>query len=105
MGTCDSSAERFAPVRYRVLKAPHHGSATSSSEHFLDQLRPTLAIVSAGRGNAFGHPAPSVVSRYDSRGIALYRTDQDGAVTIDTDGHELEVSTISGRTAYWPPGR
>lgn len=96
-------AERFAPVRYRVLKVPHHGSATSSGEMLLEHLQPTLAIVSAGRGNAFGHPAPSVVSRYDRRGIGLYRTDQDGAVTIDTDGHALEVSTISGRTAYWPP--
>ena len=95
--------DTFGPAPLRVLKVPHHGSLTSSTEPFITRLHPTVAVISAGRGNAFGHPAPAVVSRYESHGASIYRTDQDGAVTIDTDGHELAVSTVTGRTAYWPP--
>ncbi len=49
-------ASRFARVPVRILKVPHHGSATSSSQHLLDALRPDVAVISAGRGNPFGHP-------------------------------------------------
>jgi competence protein ComEC len=79
-----------APVR--VLKVPHHGSAGSSSMRFLTALRPQLAIISCGRGNRFGHPSPPVLARYRDVGTAVYRTDQHGAITIDTDGHTVSVT-------------
>jgi competence protein ComEC len=75
-----------APIT--VLKAPHHGSATSSSQPFLTALAPSLAIVSAGRGNRFGHPAPAVVARYDAMGTTLFSTATDGEVTIGPKGNE-----------------
>ncbi len=71
-----------------VVKAPHHGSNTSSTPEFLDHFSPVAAVASAGRHNRFGHPHPDVVERYQHRDIDLFRTDQHGAVvvTIDDDG-------------------
>lgn len=96
---------RFETAPLRVLKAAHHGSASSSSERWLSQLRPTAAVVSAGRYNTFGHPAPSVLARYALVGTAMYRTDRDGAISIDTDGARLVVHTVSGRSAVHEPRR
>ena len=74
-----------------VLKAAHHGSATSSSEEFIDALAPAAVIFSSGRGNRFGHPAPVVVERFTRRDVAMFNTASDGAVFVDTDGKSVEV--------------
>ncbi len=74
------------PARLRVVKIPHHGSLTSSTENFVRAMHPTIAIVSAGRANHFGHPVPEVLERYRAAGADIFRTDRDGAVTVDTDG-------------------
>ncbi len=95
-------AEAFAPARLRVVKVPHHGSLTSSSAGFVHALRPTVAVVSAGRSNHFGHPAPEVLARYEAAGAAVYRTDRDGAVSIATDGHSLTVATFGGEGRVFP---
>ena len=90
-------APSFDDAPIRIVKVPHHGSATSSSQVFLDALRPDIAVISAGRGNPFGHPVASVLERYRSAGSAIYRTDQDGAVSVETDGTTLRVTTFLGR--------
>ncbi|HKB12839.1 MAG TPA: DNA internalization-related competence protein ComEC/Rec2, partial [Vicinamibacterales bacterium] len=77
-------ASSFPPARLRIVKIPHHGSLTSSSSEFLAALHPQLAIVSAGRNNHFGHPVPEVLDRYRAIGAELFRTDQDGAVMVDS---------------------
>ncbi len=82
----------------RVLKVPHHGSLTSSSPEFLQALQPQIAVFSAGRANHFGHPAPHVLQRYRDIGAAIFRTDEDGAITLHTDGHSIDVHTFPGRT-------
>jgi competence protein ComEC len=89
-----SAADR-APIR--ILLAPHHGSATSSGEAFLRALAPAVGIVSAGRGNRYGHPHAAALARWDARGVPVFRTDRDGAVTVTTDGYEAHVSTFTGR--------
>ncbi len=91
-------APGFERAPIRILKVPHHGSATSSSTPFLDALRPDIAVISAGRGNPFGHPVPVVLARYRDIGAAIYRTDHDGAVTVETDGITVRVKTFTGRT-------
>ncbi len=88
---------RLHASRLRVIKVPHHGSVTSSSREFLEVLRPQIAIVSVGRSNHFGHPVPAVLERYRDVGAEIFRTDQDGAVTLDSDGRVIEVHTFSGR--------
>lgn len=79
-----------------VLKAPHHGSASSSSMRFLERVRPRVVLVSAGRGNLFGHPAPAVLGRYADVNAVVFRTDRDGQVDVMTDGRSLEVRTFTG---------
>ena len=90
-------AASFGPARLRVVKVPHHGSATSSSDGLVRGLSPDAAVISAGRGNRFGHPAPSVVERYLAAGVEVFRTDRDGAVSMATDGRSLDVRTHAGR--------
>ena len=65
-----------APIR--ILKVAHHGSRTSSSLELLSEWRPQLALISAGRGNTFGHPAPEVLQRLDAIGATVLRTDLTG---------------------------
>ena len=90
-------APAFARAAIRILKVPHHGSATSSSMEFLRALRPDIAVVGAGRGNPYGHPVPAVLSRYRGLGAAIYRTDLDGAVTVETDGNTVRLRTFTNR--------
>ena len=82
-----------------VLKAPHHGSGTSSSQEFLAALHPAVVVISCGRGNRYGHPVPYVLDRYHSIGATVFRTDQDGETEIVTDGQTLAVQTFTGR--HW----
>jgi competence protein ComEC len=81
-----------------ILKAAHHGSATSSSEDFIDTTKPRAVIFSAGRNNRFGHPAKVVVERFARRGVEMFNTAHDGAVFVDTDG---KSATVTG----WSTGR
>ena len=85
------------PAPLRVLKAPHHGSLTSSSPEFLRGIEPQVVVFSAGRANHFGHPAPAVLQRYRDIGAAIFRTDEDGAIVLDIDGHAIDVRTFTGR--------
>jgi competence protein ComEC len=68
-----------------VLKAPHHGSRTSSSGAFVAAVRPQVAVLSLGYRNSFGFPAPEVVARYLAAGARVFRTDQSGAVRVGLD--------------------
>jgi competence protein ComEC len=94
-------APATSPSPLRVLKVPHHGSLTSSSPDFIRALAPRIAVISVGRANSFGHPAPAVIERYRRAGAAIFRTDVDGAVTISTDGRVVDVATALGRRARY----
>ena len=80
--------------RLRILKVAHHGSRTSSSSVLLDAWRPQIAVISCGRGNRFGHPADEVLRRLESVGARVLRTDLEGQITIETDGHSLRTATF-----------
>jgi competence protein ComEC len=77
-----------------VLKLAHHGSRTSTSPQFLDRVQPAFAIVSSGYRNSYGHPHPDVVRRLERHGVSVLRTDQDGLVSVATDGERIFVSTF-----------
>ncbi len=81
------------PLQSQVLKLGHHGSRTSSSLPFLMEVRPLLAIYSAGVGNSYGHPHPEVLQRMRDYDVPTYGTDQDGTIVVLTDGQELQVQT------------
>jgi len=88
---------RLEPARTVILKAPHHGSATSSTPELLAALRPAAVIFSCGRNNRFGHPHPAVVGRYKAIGSAIFSTAEDGAVFVETDGGEVALKGWTGR--------
>jgi competence protein ComEC len=78
-----------------VLKAPHHGSRTSSSAAFIAAVRPQVAILSLGYRNHFNFPAPEVVERYVAAGGHVFRTDRSGAVSVDLGKLPLVVHTFN----------
>jgi competence protein ComEC len=98
-------AARLRPSPLRVVKVPHHGSLTSSTTEFIHALQPQVAVVSVGRANRFGHPVPEVLDRYHEAGADIFRTDRDGAVTIDTDGNSIDVHTFTGNAKTYGPQR
>jgi competence protein ComEC len=81
-----------AYLRSSVLKLPHHGSNTSSSRAFLDAVRPQVAVISVGSDNDFGHPSREVLERL-GKNTLVYRTDQNGSVTVTSDGRRLWIET------------
>lgn len=74
-----------------VLKVGHHGSDTSSSEIFLNQINPKIAVISVGQGNSYGHPKQVVIDRLNSLNANIYRTDLSGTIVIMCDGNKCEV--------------
>lgn len=91
---------------YDVVKVPHHGSRSSSSPGFVAATCPSVAFVSVGAANRFGHPNAAVVGRYANQGTLLLRTDRDGTLHAATDGRSVEVSAyVLGRWSRVVPAR
>jgi competence protein ComEC len=92
-GVAESRLVEDRLPRIDVLKVAHHGSKTSTSDEFLDQARPTFAILSLGRDNLYRFPHPGVLERLRQRRVMTLRTDQKGLIRISTDGRDLELAT------------
>lgn len=86
-----ASLSKFGKVN--VLKAGHHGSKTSSSQKFLDVLKPEYVIISAGKENSYGHPHKAVLERYFNNGATVYGTFRSGTIVMKTNGHSLSFQT------------
>jgi competence protein ComEC len=80
---------RGGDLTAELLKAPHHGSKTSSTPAFIGSVRPRHVVFCVGARNQWGFPAPEVVDRYAAAGAERWRTDQNGAVTFVSDGRSL----------------
>jgi competence protein ComEC len=89
-------APLLSPASVRILKVAHHGSRTSTSRELLEAWRPQYAVISAGRGNTFGHPHPDVLGRLEAIGATVVRTDLHGQITIETDGRRVDIRTYVG---------
>lgn len=76
-----------------VLKVAHHGSRTSSSEEFLEQVKPEYAIISCRQDNDYGHPHKEVIGRL--KGVKIYRTDEEGTILVTSDGENLEFESLN----------
>ena len=99
-GDAEAYAEKAAlktlPASYfrsTVLKVGHHGSSTSSSGAFLDAVSPSIAVISLGKDNDYGHPHKEPMDALESRDIPVYRTDLQGTVHITLDGKGYAVKT------------
>jgi competence protein ComEC len=77
-----------------VLKVAHHGSRSLTTEEFLARVNPLLAVISVAEHSPFGHPHLEVLKRLRRKSIEVFRTDQNGAITISTDGNQLRVNTF-----------
>src|SRR5438128_1537823 len=77
--------------RVELLKVGHHGSKTATSDEWLDELAPREAVISVGRNNHYGHPAPEVLERLARHGVTVFRTERSGTITFSTDGQGERV--------------
>lgn len=109
MGDAEQESEEqiTAEVSADIIKLGHHGSSTSSSQAFLEAVSPAVAVISCGEGNSYGHPHEETLQTLDRLGIESYRTDQDGTVTVTTDGTAYSIETAkskkTGSIALMPP--
>jgi len=81
------------PLTATALKAAHHGAATATSDAFLEAVRPSVAVISVGAENTYGHPAPATLERLRGAGASVWRTDACGAVDLVLDPDGLLVRT------------
>lgn len=85
-----------------VLKVGHHGSSTSSSQAFLQAVKPKYAVISVGVGNSYHHPEEEALQRLQSIGAEIYRTDLQGNIVCTTDGKNIafNCNSVSGAEVY-----
>jgi competence protein ComEC len=105
MGDAEGDEEREllrAPdaLRADVIKVGHHGSRTSSSPALLAAVGARHAVVSTGVRNRFGHPHESTLTALSAANLRIWRTDEGGAVTVETDGERLDVSQAAGSSLH-----
>ncbi|HEY7003281.1 MAG TPA: ComEC/Rec2 family competence protein [Gaiellaceae bacterium] len=95
--TGDSESPVTLPLRppqVELLKVAHHGSSDEGLDDLLELVRPKVALISVGEGNDYGHPAPTTISTLDAfPSLAVYRTDEDGRITVESDGETFSVRT------------
>jgi competence protein ComEC len=97
-GDIEASAENAmadyfgAQLKSSILEVPHHGSSTSTTNRFLSLVAPEYAVIQAGEKNRYGFPHKDILTRLNTAGAVIYRTDLHGAVKFATDGKKLEVS-------------
>ena len=77
------------PLQSTVFKAGHHGSRSSSSRAFLEEVQPYIVIISAGKENRYDHPHPEVLQRAEEIGATALRTDEMGNIEIISDGQQV----------------
>ncbi len=98
MGDASDSTEKEILNKYNlpdidVLKVGHHGSKTSSSKEFIDEINPKNSIVSVGKNNRYGHPNKEVLENL--KNTKIYRTDENGSIMFKIRNRNLKIDTCS----------
>lgn len=83
-------------IECEIFKAAHHGSDTSNTEEFLEEVNPQYIVISAGYENSYNHPMKSIMKRFKSLGATIYRTDESGSIVMTTDGTNIEFDKEEG---------
>lgn len=89
LGDAETEVQRKIAIQMKVatvLKTGHHGSRNGTVEEMLRVVRPAIAVISAGKGNKYGHPHAEALNLLKSYAIRIFRTDQNGTIEIDSDG-------------------
>ena len=85
-------------IKSDVLKVAHHGSSYSSTDVFLDRVKPYYAVISVGKNNIYNHPSNKTLEKLNKRNIKVYRTDLDGTIVFTSDGENLSVKALKTDT-------
>lgn len=85
-------------IKSDVLKVAHHGSSYSSTDVFLDKVKPYYAVISVGKNNIYNHPSNKTLEKLNKRNIKVYRTDLDGTIVFISDGDNLSVKALKTDT-------
>ena len=98
MGDASAATEKEILSKYNlpdidVLKVGHHGSKTSSSNEFINEINPKYSIISVGKNNRYGHPNKEVINNLEDSKI--YRTDIDGSIKFKIQNNKLNIETCS----------
>ena len=98
MGDASITTEKEILNKYNlpdidVLKVGHHGSKTSSSKEFINEVNPKYSIISVGKNNGYGHPNSNVLENLDNSKI--YRTDEDGSIMFKIKNNKLKIEACS----------
>jgi len=100
-GDIDKKVEKKLVDKYQdalkstILVAPHHGSKSSSSDMFLDAVKPEYVVISLGWKNRFHFPKSEIIARYLQHKARIFRTDLNGAISVSTDGNSLEITPVT----------
>lgn len=100
-GDATSNVERKIyneDIKSDVLKVAHHGSSYSSTDVFLDKVKPYYAVISVGKNNIYNHPSNKTLEKLNKRNIKVYRTDLDGTIVFISDGDNLSVKALKTDT-------
>ncbi len=81
-----ASENKIGTVNY--IKVPHHGSRNGLTQNLLEKIMPSLAVISVGKNNKFGHPSSEIIKMLSDKNIKIYRTDLDGDILFSTDGNK-----------------
>lgn len=79
-----------------VLKVGHHGSSTSTTPEYLEKVKPQYAVIMAGKGNDYGHPHKETMELLNSKGISIFRTDEQGTIVAESDGKSISFNVDPG---------
>ncbi len=95
-GDCDSENEseilrNYDLPKIDILKVAHHGSKTSTTDEFIDKIRPTAAVISCGYKNRFGHPKQETLDTLNKYSVKIFRTDMDSNIVFTYDGKDLKL--------------
>lgn len=94
MGDAEEENEKMRSwPQTNVLKVGHHGSNSSTSQEFLNQVKPQIAIIPVGKENKYGHPKQTTVDKLNNMQVEMYRTDEKGTITITCDGKNNIIET------------
>lgn len=85
-------------INSTVLKVGHHGSKYSSTKSFLKKVNPKYAIISVGKNNIYNHPATITINKLEKLNTQIYRTDQDGTILLETNGHNIDIEKLKTNT-------
>ena len=98
MGDASSTTENEIMNKYNlpdidVLKVGHHGSKTSSSKNFINEIKPKYSVISVGKNNRYGHPNKEVLENL--KYSKIYRTDEDGSIMFKIKNNKLKIEICS----------